>query len=147
MKTIVLGLDGSSEAKRATRWTAAIAAATGAEVVAVHAIPPSELWLMAAFQIDAEPIVADVQRELEGAWTAPLREAGIRCRTLLLHGDPAAELLRVVRDTEATLLVLGAMGHGAVHELVVGGPAHKIINRCPVPVVLVPPGAQAARAA
>ena len=68
MTTIVLGVDGSNEAKRATCWTAYIASAIGAEVVAVHTIPRSELWALAALQIDAQPIIAEVQREL-GSFT------------------------------------------------------------------------------
>ena len=36
MNTIVLGLDSSKSSQAAVRWTAAIAAETGAQVVAVH---------------------------------------------------------------------------------------------------------------
>ncbi|MDQ1489432.1 MAG: Universal stress protein family [Actinomycetota bacterium] len=38
VKCIVVGTDGSEHARRASRWAADLAAQTGAEVVAVHAV-------------------------------------------------------------------------------------------------------------
>jgi nucleotide-binding universal stress UspA family protein len=111
---------------------------TGAEIVAVHAVPRSELWTLAAFQVDAQPIVDELRGLLDGAWTTGLRKAGVTYTTRVVRGDPAIELLRVAKRLEATMLVLGAKRRSAVHDLVVGGTVHKIINRSSVPVVLVP---------
>jgi nucleotide-binding universal stress UspA family protein len=138
MSTIIVGLDGSSGSQAAAGWAANIARETGAEIVAVHALPRSELWTLAAFQVDPQPIVDELQELLDGRWTAGLRKAGITYTTRVVRGDPATELLRVAKRLEATMLVLGAKRRSAVHDLVVGGTVHKIINRSPVPVVLVP---------
>jgi nucleotide-binding universal stress UspA family protein len=138
MNTIVLGVDGSDTAHTATSWTVDIAVATGAQVVAVHAIPRFELWALGAVQIDSQPIVAEWKHQLGGAWTAPLRNANVPVTTQLVRGDPAAELLRVATETSAAMIVVGSTSHSVVHDLVVGGTAHKIINRSRVPVVLVP---------
>ena len=137
MNTIVLGLDSSKSSQAAVRWTAAIAAETGAQVVAVHVMARSELWTFGAFQVDVKPIIDELRTQLKGPWTAPLRKAGVSCTTRFVRGDPAIELLRVATDMNATMLVVGAKNHSA-HDLVVGGTAHKIINRSTVPVVLVP---------
>ncbi len=40
------------------------------------------------------------------------------------------------------MLVVGAKSHSSVHDLVIGGTVHKIINRSAVPVVLVPVGSR-----
>lgn len=138
MSTIVLGLDGSSGSQTAARWAANMARQTGAQVVAVHVVPRSELWTLAAFQVDARPIVDELRELLDGSWTASLRKAGVTYTTRIIRGDPAAELRRVATKLEAMMLVLGARRSGAVHDLVVGGTVHKIINRSSVPVVLVP---------
>jgi nucleotide-binding universal stress UspA family protein len=138
MSTIVVGLDGSSGSQTAARWAATMAREIGAEIVAVHAVPRSELWTLAAFQVDPEPIVDEIQGLLDGRWTAGLRRAGIAYTTRLVRGDAAVELLRVATRRKATMLVLGAKRHSSVHDLVVGGTVHKIINRSSVPVVLVP---------
>ena len=51
---------------------------------------------------------------------------------------PAVELLRVATRLNATMLVIGTKSHSSVHDFVVGGTVHKIINRSSIPVVLVP---------
>ena len=55
-----------------------------------------------------------------------------------MRGDPAVELLRLATRLNALMLVIEAKSHGSMHDLVVGGTVHKIINRSPVPVTLVP---------
>jgi nucleotide-binding universal stress UspA family protein len=138
MNTIVLGLDPSKGSRAAARWTAGVAADAGARVVAVHVMPRSELWTLGALQVDAKPFVDEIRALLDGTWTASLRKAGVPCTTRLVRGDPAVELLRIATRLNATMLVLGAKSRSSVHDLVVGGTVHKIINRSAVPVALVP---------
>ena len=138
MNTIVLGLDPSKGSRAAARWTAGVAADAGARVVAVHVIPRSELWTLGALQVDAKPVADERRALLESPWTASLRKAGVSCTTHLVRGDPAVELLRIATRLNATMLVLGAKSHSSVHDLVIGGTVHKIINRSTVPVTLVP---------
>ena len=138
MSTIVLGLDGSSGSQSAARWAVNMARETGAHVVAVHVVPRSELWTLAAVQVDSQRIVDELEELLDGSWTASLRKADVTYTTRVIRGDPAVELLRVATRLDAMMLVLGAKRRSAVHDLVVGGTVHKIINRSSVPVVLVP---------
>lgn len=138
MNTIVLGLDPSKGSRAAIRWTTGVAADAGARVVAVHVMPRSELWTLGALQVDAKPVVDEIRTLLDDTWTAPLRKAEIPCTTRLVRGDPAVELLRIATRLNATMLVLGAKSHSSIHDLVIGGTVHKIINRSAVPVVLVP---------
>lgn len=138
MNTIVLGVDSSKGSQAAARWAAKLAREASARVVAVHVMPRSELWTIAAFQVDARPVVDDLRAQLDGPWTAPLRKATIRYTTKFVRGDAANELLRVATRLNAMMLVVGARSHSSVHDLVVGGTVHKIINRSTVPVVLVP---------
>jgi len=138
MSKIIVGLDGSGGSQAAARWAANMARETGAEIVAFHAVPRSELWTLAAFQVDPQPIVDELRGLLDGPWTAGLRKAGVTYTTRVVRGDPAIELLRVAKRLDAMMLVLGAKRRSAVHDLVVGGTVHKIINRSSVPVVLIP---------
>jgi nucleotide-binding universal stress UspA family protein len=138
MNTIVLGLDPSKGSQAAARWTANLAAACDARVVAVHVMPRSELWMLGALQVDAKPIVDEFKTLLAGPWTQDLRNAGVACTTRFVRGDPAGELLRVATRSDAMMLVVGANGRGSVRDRVVGGTAHKLTNRSVIPVVLVP---------
>jgi len=145
MNSIVLGVDSSNGSRAAVRWTANLAREAGARVVAVHVMPRSELWTIAAFQVDAAPIVDELRTLLDGAWTAPLRKASVPCTTRFVRGDPAIELLRVATRLKAMMLFIGAKSHSSAHDLIVGGTVHKIINRSTVPVVVVPIGQRPTR--
>jgi nucleotide-binding universal stress UspA family protein len=139
---IVLGVDGSSGSQNALSWAVKQAKQTDAHVVAVHAVPRTGLWSLSALQVDIEGVLRELRTLLEGSWTADLRASGVPFGTELVRGDPATELLRIANRTGASLVVLGAKSHSALADLIVGGTAHKVINRSAIPVVLVPPSAE-----
>lgn len=147
MDIIVVGVDGSKGAQAATRWAATQAQQSGANVIAVYAVPRSELWTLSAVQVNIDKVLAEFGRLLDGQWTAPLRKADVQYATQLVRGDPATELLRAAKRTRAALLVLGAKSHNALADMIVGGTVHKTINRATLPVVLVPSPSPKKRAA
>ncbi len=61
---------------------------------------------------------------------------------VIVVGDPAAELLGIAAEVDAYILVAGAQKHAALHDLILGGTAHKLVNRANRPVVLVPPASE-----
>jgi nucleotide-binding universal stress UspA family protein len=52
-------------------------------------------------------------------------------------GEPAAELLGVVQALEAQLIVAGARGHTALHELLLGSVGEALVTEAPCPVLIV----------
>ncbi len=81
MNTIVVGLDGSKGAQAAATWAASQAREHDAHVVAVHAIPRTELWAMSALQVDIDKVLAEFKQLLDGPWTAPVRSADVEYTT------------------------------------------------------------------
>ena len=138
MDNIVVGIDGSKSAQSAARWAAKQAQQSGARVIAVYAVPRTELWSLSAAQVNIDELLAEIQADLDGPWTAALRKAGVEHTTQLVRGDPATELLRVGKRAGASMLVLGSKGHSALADLVVGGTVHKVINRSNIPVMVIP---------
>jgi nucleotide-binding universal stress UspA family protein len=138
MNIIVVGIDGSKGAQSAAQWAAEQANQTGARVIAVFAVPRSELWSLSAVQINIDEILKEFRELLDGRWTAPLRKAGVEYTTQVVRGDPATELLRVAQGAGAALIALGSKSHSNLADFIVGGTVHKIINRSTIPVVLVP---------
>ncbi len=138
-KVIVVGADGSEGSRRALEWSAELAREVGAEIEVVHVESRAALWEFSAVQIDINPYLAELQDLLDDLWTEPLRDAGVSYHTRLVRGDPATELVRIAVELDAYLVVAGARKHAALHDLIVGGTAHKLVNRANRPVVLVPP--------
>ncbi len=134
---VLVGLDGSPGSERATQWVAEHGPALGARVSAVLVVPRTVVWELAVLQVDSASMLARRRAQLEGEWTEPLRQAGLRVTTRMLRGDPAVELCGLAAARDVDLLVIGAKSHNAAHDLL-GGTAHKIANRARVPVLLVP---------
>lgn len=142
VRRVVLGLDGSAGAARALEWTKALVAETEAEVIAVHVLTYSTEFRR---DLGLETMHAwrhDLAAELDGPWTAPLRDAGVTARveTRLIEGDSASSgLMEVADEAGADLIVVGAQGHGGLADRVLGGASYRLAHRARQPVVVVPP--------
>ena len=63
--------------------------------------------------------------------------------TILRHGDPAEEILRVVREQPVDLICMGARGRGRVTGALLGSVSTAVLHHSPVPVVVLHPPAKA----
>jgi nucleotide-binding universal stress UspA family protein len=59
--------------------------------------------------------------------------------TVLRHGDPAEEILALLREQPFDVLCLGARGRGRVSGALLGSVSTAVIHHSPVPVVVVHP--------
>jgi nucleotide-binding universal stress UspA family protein len=137
---IIVAVDGSENSLAAVGWAAGLAEATGAEVVAVHAV-----GLLEQLGADGEPVPTqphrdDIQRQFEESWCAPLDQPGIRCRRLLRDGNPVSVLLAVADEEDADLLVLGSRGLGGYPEALLGSTSTQVAQHSTRPVTIVPSG-------
>jgi nucleotide-binding universal stress UspA family protein len=134
---IVVGVDGSDASGRAVAWAASLGGALGAEVVVVHALG------LIHRRPTGETVASDTHRdeireELERAWCAPLREAGVPYRSELREGNPVTALLETAEATQASLLVVGNRGLGGFPGLLLGSTSAQVAQHARRPVVIVP---------
>lgn len=137
IRCIVVGTDGSANAALALRWAIDVALATDAEVVAVHSMG----LLLHPGPGETVPSYGhrdEVSRQFEELWCAPLRNAGVRHRTIFLEGNPVAGLLKTAEDVHADLIVVGSRGHGGFPELRLGSTSHQLLEYSGCPVTVVP---------
>jgi nucleotide-binding universal stress UspA family protein len=59
--------------------------------------------------------------------------------TLLRHGDPAEEILALLREQPFDLLCLGARGRGRVTGALLGSVSTAVLHHSPVPVAVLHP--------
>ena len=144
IRRILVGIDGSEDGTNAVRWCAELAAAIGAEVVAVHA-PDMPAYSYSVFG-DAEMVGEDVvtslldrfQVLLEGEWTQPLRDAGVTYHTRLDPGNAPSIIMRAAAEEDVDLIVVGRRGRGGFTELVLGSVSHELTHHARQPVTVVP---------
>ena len=137
MKRILVGVDGSAAAAAALAWAAQLAGPSGAEVIVATAFSPAESELRPDRY---DELRAAVDRSLETEWSAPAREAGVACRTLLGDGEPGM-LLEMADAEDIDLLIVGTRGRGGFAGLHLGSVAHHLAHSTTRPLAIVPPAA------
>ena len=138
---IVLGLDGSPGAEAAAQWCAAHAGRLGADIVAVHAIPPvvaGSLPVPGFEQSMGDTGRAALHDALQ-QWCSPLHDAGVPFDTRVVDGDPATAIMELADEVDAAMVVVGRRGHGGLAELLLGSVPRRLTHQCEHPVLVVPP--------
>ena len=128
---VVAGVDDSAGAFEALVTAADLAQGMGSELVAVH-VGPAGVPLAGADR-EAHELV---QRAVDEAdIEMPVR---IRCDI----GVPAERLAAVAEEPPSAMLVVGSRGHGPLRSALVGSVSSRLAASAPVPVVVVPRGAE-----
>ena len=135
LNRIVIGVDGSKDSLRALRAGHELATRTGSEMIVVNVIVPGPtLDQGGPLPVpDEEAAYAEVQ-----GWCATLGDALTLPTIEVRAGDARTELLQVVRDRSADLLLVGSRGLGPVGRLLLGSVATWLVGNSDVPVTVVP---------
>lgn len=145
IKRVLVGVDGSANARRALEWAAALAVPTGAEIVVLHAVglltrlDDGEL-------VPAHAHTAELTERLETDWCAPLAEAGVPYRAVLVDGAPVPALLSAARAEGVDVIVVGSRGEGGFAELRLGSTSQQLAEHADRPILIVPPTSEVSHA-
>jgi nucleotide-binding universal stress UspA family protein len=148
LRSLLVGLDGSVNARRATRFVAGLDPARGGRVTLVRVVEPmgmpSNMMLPRNLRRTLRGEVGSLNaRRLERAWrdvdraATRLQGAGWIVRKMVRTGVPLGQLLAAVRTTQAQTVVVGARGTRGVRRLLLGSVASGVLDRSPVPVLVV----------
>jgi manganese transport protein len=114
---------------------AALARTHGAELVLVHVV---EGLAAAYLGSDADDQESRADRARMAALVDHLRTDGLTAEGLLGYGSPPEELVRIARDRQFDLLVLGTHGHRFFADLALGQTVAPVLHRLTIPVLVVP---------
>jgi nucleotide-binding universal stress UspA family protein len=137
---VVVGVDGSADARTAAEWAAREASAHDGVLLVVHA------WSLPAVTSDSGPLSAipfeNIERsaqELLDAEATHLRDGApdLRVETRLVYGSPIEVLMEL--STDATVIVVGSRGIGRVQGLILGSVSQAIVGRAQCAVLVIPP--------
>ena len=135
-RPVVLGYDGSDEAKAALAETIRLFTGTGTEVVVVFAYYISPLGVGDAADFKAElERVAD-QETLRAV--TDLEAAGIEATALHVSGKPADAIIEAALETAARMIVVGSPKRGPLASAVLGSVVLNLAQLSPVPLLVVP---------
>jgi nucleotide-binding universal stress UspA family protein len=132
---MVLAVDGSEPADRATRVAAELAAQLGSEVVVVHIDP-----IVAAWNLAMEAESASEASEIADSAVRMLKDSGVSARSevrFAARGFIAPEILSIAAHEDAGLIVMGTRGLGEVSGMLFGSVTHRVLHDATIPVLVV----------
>ena len=147
--TLVLGYDGSDCSKTALAHTIDLAGAIAdATVVVVYAfefsigyvpmgMADSPLMMSAEFDDHAQLVRGYGEGQVDEA-IEKLAAAGVSAEKVVAEGRPVEVLLDTAKERDATMIVVGSHGEGAVSSAFMGSTALKLLHHSELPVLVVP---------
>ncbi|MFI0508963.1 nucleotide-binding universal stress UspA family protein [Streptomyces canus] len=143
VRTVVAGLDGSSESRAAVEWAAREAKLRGLPLKVVHVWEPVPDPMAQAPLLGAETQQHWSERiPREAVEGLRLRHPGVEITMQQLSGGSADALVKAAEDAE--LLALGTRGLSGVGGFMIGSVGLAVVAHAGRPVVLVRAGEQAA---
>src|SRR5262249_55384424 len=108
----------------------------------------SDLHMVSVEEIDYMPEYIEEIREETGPAVRRFHKVVQRARTMaderhvklhkhIMAGRPVRDIVELAEDIKADLLVIGATGHSALYERLIGSRADRIVQLAPCPVLVV----------
>ena len=146
VRSVVVGIDGSPQSRRAVDLVARLTPARGARATVVRVLEPVHVPSMAllpartraVLSAEAATLHARNLRAAEREVKDAARRLGRRwhARTLVRIGTPAHDLLRAAREADADVVVVGARGSGGLEKLLLGSVADAVLEQSSVSVLV-----------
>jgi nucleotide-binding universal stress UspA family protein len=160
LKRILLVTDGSEHSQRAVHYLATFPLPDGAEVRAVHVLPPlpspvqiAHSWpvgmevLSSMPNVDTDQVVSRILQDEEALGQAlldrtvkTLQGSGINATRVLLRGDAGTEIIEYVKANQVDLVVAGSRGLSQMKRLLLGSLSRKLVHYAGCSVLIVKGG-------
>jgi nucleotide-binding universal stress UspA family protein len=135
--TILHANDGSDHAFSALSLAIAIARQNDSEL---HMVSVEEIDYMPEFIEDVRQETGTAARRYRKVLQrarAMAEESRVELHTHVLAGHPVRDIVDLAAKLEVDLLVIGATGHSAIYERLIGSRADRIMQLAPCPVLVV----------
>lgn len=137
VRTVLLATDLSAAAHGAHHAAEAVREATGAALHVATVLRPPEYGGLPVEQKVVDAWREDARAEIEQFVRE--RESGGAAGVHVEEGEPAKEILRVMRRVDADLLVIARSGAGGERRSGIGRTADRLIRACPAHVLVARP--------
>ena len=145
IRSILFPTDFSECGNYALSAAASLARTFGASIICLHIIEP--MVPTVGYSGITEPLpIADITDQLEESAERELPRiaeseecAGLEIEQLIVHGEAAAEIVRVARDHNVDLIVISSHGRTGWGRILFGSTAEAVVRHASCPVLVVKP--------
>lgn len=143
---VLVPLDGLELVERAIPFATRFAREMGRPLVLVHVVTPVTL-------VGAGPATARLELETQASALREARtylgvmrkrlakDAGLEVQSMVLRGQPGAELVRIAESHTGSVMVLSTHGRNGFARLMLGSVAAEVVRESPIPVFVISPRA------
>jgi nucleotide-binding universal stress UspA family protein len=142
MKNILLPVDFASTGVRVNAVALELARSLGAKLWFLHVAAPDPDFV--GFSTGPQ-YIRDHRAEVLRQEHADLQEmaaqasaTGADAEALLIQGPTTESILKQAKRIEADVIVMGSHGRGALYKAFVGSVSEQVLERSPIPVLIVP---------
>ena len=137
---ILVAVDDTPAAAFALRHVVPYALDQGSRLTLLTVVP-DPAGAVAAAGISPQRVAEEMETEADKhlRHVAETLPQDLPVTTVLRHGDPAEEILRLVREEPIDLICMGARGRGRVTGALLGSVSTAVLHHSPVPVVVLHP--------
>ena len=126
-QNILIPTDFSGAAEQAVQHALTLAARDQAQILLLHVLPSM-----------AVPGTEDRRQATAEQWLHDLaRHAAVPVHTLVVWGDPAAEICRVAQERQSDLIAISTHGRTGRELEIIGSVADAVVRRAPCAVLLL----------
>lgn len=143
IKRILFATDFSDNSRYALTFAISFAQKYDAMLSVLHVIqqPSYPLGMYAEISFDAmdkfsQSISEAVQKEMQTLKEKDLQGCP-KYECLIVHGTPFLEILRMAKEKNVELIVVGTHGRTGLDHVLFGSTAEKVVRRAPCPVLSV----------
>ena len=133
MGSILVGYDGSESSKKALEKAVTLLKEND-ELIVVSVVPSPDDKEFTI--IDSDLSVANAQSQVNSA-IAGLKESGINIIGIVRKGDIADEILKIGKEMNCDLIVIGHKGVSKIGKFMLGSVAEKVVRYASRPVLVV----------
>ena len=138
-KKIFFASDGSDNAHRAGLAAIELAQDLSLKsIIVIHiAISPPAQSRMIKADFDAHTLLEEDAKEIMKQTFEEIDKAGLSAEVHVAIGDPADEIVKIAKNEDADLLVIGSRGLGSITGVLIGSVSQKIVHEASCPVMIV----------
>lgn len=138
-KKIIITTDFSETSMLAIKHGAFLAQYTKGSVYLVHVITRHwekfNVFTPSITLENLEKASDSLQKKLDELANDIRKEYGVEVTTIVNSGNPTTEIIKIAKEIEAGLIVMGTHGYSSWEDLTIGSNALKVITKSPCPVM------------
>jgi len=142
---ILVATDGSEYARKGIDYVAGFASQKDEKIVLLHVVPhdpriPQDALCFSGCEARDKRFLEELKeagKKMLEEEASKLNDAGLNVETRVELGDPSEEIIRVAKEIDADMIVMGVRGVSKWRKILLGSVSEEVLEKSDIPVFIV----------